>query len=120
MTSTAGNLAHEIRRLAAELNELEKRLRTEPEPDLESLNELRHAVDNTRLTAWSVSELMTGKAGRNRHAALALERLRRLDHIILSISRDIEAGAIPADSLELQSLRKSASNLENLLAREPK
>jgi signal transduction protein with GAF and PtsI domain len=48
---TLKNLSLDIREVASELTRLEKRLRLEPNPDAAALDELRHAVDTTRLTA---------------------------------------------------------------------
>ena len=89
------NLSLDIKEVASELTRLEQRLRLEPDPDAAALNELRHAVDTTRLTAWSVSELI--RSGKSRQAAMvfvAAERRRRLQQIIKDICTDLEASPL--------------------------
>lgn len=61
MTNIPENLTPEIKRLTSELRRVEHRLKVEAAPDTVALNEFRHAVDNVRLTAWSVSELINAE-----------------------------------------------------------
>lgn len=92
------NLSLDIKEVALELTRLEKRLRLEPDPDAAALDELRHAVDTTRLTAWSVSELI--RSGKSRQAAMgfvAAERRRRLQQMIKDICKDLEASPLKSD-----------------------
>jgi len=92
------NLSLDIKEVAAELARLEQRLRLEPEPDAAALDELRHAIDTTRLTAWSISELI--RSGKSRQVAMvfvAAERRRRLQQMIKDICRDLEASPLKAD-----------------------
>lgn len=89
------NLSLDIKEVALELTRLEKRLRLEPDADAAALDELRHAVDTTRLTAWSVSELI--RSGKSRQAAMgfvAAERRRRLQQMIKDICRDLETSPL--------------------------
>ena len=58
MSNNPENLTFDMERLSSELRRLEQRLKSEPAPDPAALSELRHAVDNVRLTGWSVSELI--------------------------------------------------------------
>jgi hypothetical protein len=95
---TAKNLSLDIKEVALELTRLEQRLRLEPDPDAAALDELRHAVDTTRLTAWSVSELI--RSGKSRQAAMgfvAAERRRRLQQMIKDICRDLETSPLKPD-----------------------
>lgn len=92
------NLSLDIKEVALELTRLEKRLRLEPDPDAAALDELRHAVDTTRLTAWSVSELI--RSGKSRQTAMgfvAAERRRRLQQMIKDICKDLEASPLKSD-----------------------
>ena len=61
MNATPQDLSSEINHFSAELKRLEQRLKSEPTPNPAALNEFRHAVDNVRLTAWSVSELINAE-----------------------------------------------------------
>jgi hypothetical protein len=112
--TTAKNLSLDIREVALELTRLEQRLRLEPDPDAAALNELRHAVDTTRLTAWSVSELI--RSGNSRQAAMgfvAAERRRRLQQIIKDICSDLEAS--PLKPNERDSLLEAVNSLRDVL-----
>jgi hypothetical protein len=92
------NLSLDIKEVTAELTRLEQRLRLEPDPDAAALDELRHAIDTTRLTAWSISELI--RSGKSRQVAMvfvAAERRRRLQQMIKDICKDLEASPLKPD-----------------------
>jgi hypothetical protein len=111
---TSKNLSLDIKEVASELMRLEQRLRLEPDPDAAALDELRHAVDTTRLTAWSVSELI--RTGKSRQAAMgfvAAERRRRFQQIIKDICRDLEAS--PLKPSERDSLLEAVNSLRAVL-----
>ena len=108
------NLSLDIKEVATELTRLEQRLRLEPDPDAAALDELRHAIDTTRLTAWSLSELI--RSGKSRQVAMAFvaaERRRRLQQMIKDICRDLEA--LPLNPNEQDSLLESLNNLRDVL-----
>jgi len=112
---TSKNLSLDIREVASELTRLEQRLRLEPDPDAPALDELRHAIDTTRLTAWSVSELIRS-GSKSRQAAMifvAGERRRRLQQIIKDIRSDLEAS--PLKPNERDSLLESVNSLRDVL-----
>jgi hypothetical protein len=111
---TSKNLSLDIKEVASELTRLEQRLRVEPDPDAAALDELRHAIDTTRLTAWSVSELI--RSGNSRQAAMgfvAAERRRRLQQIIKDICRDLEAS--PLKPNERDPFLESVNSLRDVL-----
>jgi hypothetical protein len=62
MTKNPESLSFEIKHISSELRRLEERLKSETAPDPDALNEFRHTVDNVRLTAWSMSELIDASA----------------------------------------------------------
>src|SRR5229473_7528952 len=107
MSTTLQDLSSEIRHFSAEMKRLEQRLKSEPTPDPAALNELRHAVDNMRLTAWSVSELINAeRIKKNPDTVLAFlssERLRRFDQLVKSLCADIERGLITVQTHGMQS-----------------
>ena len=112
------DLSLDIREVVLELTRLEQRLRTEPDPDADALDELRHAVDTTRLTAWSLSELV--RSGKSRQAAMgfvAAERRRRLQQMIKDVCRDLEASPLKAD--ERDSLLDWVNILRDVLSAKP-
>jgi hypothetical protein len=119
MIKNSESLTFEIKHLSGELRRLEQRLRTEPEPDPMALNEFRQAVDNARLTAWSVSELLNAQHIRKEPntvlAFLSAERLRRFDQLVKNVCGDIERGLITVETTGMQSLGESVDNLQQRL-----
>lgn len=120
MNVTPEDLSSEIKLLAAELRRLEQRLKSEPMPDPMALNDLRHAVDNLRLTAWSVSELINAerinKDPDTVMAFLSAERLRRFEQLVKSLCSDIGRGLITVRTDGMGSLRESVNCLQQRLA----
>jgi hypothetical protein len=111
---TSKNLSADIKEVASELTRLEQRLRVEPDPDAAALDELRHAVDTTRLTAWSVSELI--RTGKSRQAAMgfvAAERRRRLQQMIKDICKDLDASPLKPEARD--SLLEAVNSLRDVL-----
>ena len=119
MSDHSGNLNLDIKQLASEVRRLEKRLRVETDPSVDALTELRHALDDARLTAWSVSTLiMAGHASKVRNAALvfvAAERIRRVEQLVKNICGDIEGRAITLQKNETNSLLNSVNSLREVL-----
>jgi hypothetical protein len=119
MTNIPENLTHEIEQLTSELRRVEHRLKTEAAPDAVALNEFRHAVDNVRLTAWSVSELInaehTKKNPETVLAFLAAERLRRFDQMVRNLCGDIERRIVTFQTNGMHSLIDSVNTLQQRL-----
>jgi len=119
MTKNHESLTFEIKHLSLELRRLEERLKSETAPDPVTLNEFRHSVDNMRLTAWSVSELINAeRIKKNPDTVLAFlssERLRRFDQLVKSLCADIERGLITVQTNGMQSLCESVTNLQQRL-----
>jgi hypothetical protein len=119
MNMTSEDLSSEIRHFSAELKRLEQRLKSEPTPDAAVLNEFRHAVDNVRLTAWSVSELINAeRIKRNPDTVLdflSAERLRRFEQLVSSLCGDIERGLITVRTDGVQALCESVNGLQQRL-----
>ncbi|HEY4677705.1 MAG TPA: hypothetical protein VIJ01_11110 [Candidatus Angelobacter sp.] len=120
MNTPLEDLSSEINRFSAELRRLEQRLRSEPTPDPAVLNDFRHAVDNVRLTAWSVSELINAERIKKNPdtvlAFLSAERLRRFDQLVRSLCGDIQRGLITIRTEGIQSLCESVNDLQQRLA----
>jgi hypothetical protein len=128
MTNIPENLTLEIKHLTSELRRVEHRLTAETAPDTVALNEFRHAVDNVRLTAWGVSELInaehTKKNPETVLAFLAAERLRRFDQMVRNLCGDIEGRIVTFQTNGMHSLIDSVNMLQQRLtqrfsAREP-
>ena len=58
---SSGPLAERLQRLTAELKIAEQELKSGQTPDKAQLQEFRHMLDNARLTAWTVSELLNAR-----------------------------------------------------------
>jgi hypothetical protein len=119
MNATLEPLSAELRQFSSELKRLEKRLQTDPAPDAVVLHEFRQAVDNVRLTAWSVSELINAQyTKKNPNAVLAFlaaERLRRFDQMVRNLCADIERRVIGIQTNGMESLLDSVETLHNRL-----
>jgi hypothetical protein len=119
MSTTTEDLTSEIRHFSAELKRLEQRLKSEPPPDPLALNEFRHGVDNVRLTAWSVSELINAerikKSPDTVLAFLSAERLRRFEQLVKSLCGDIERGIITVRTDGMHALCESVNDLQQRL-----
>jgi hypothetical protein len=109
-------LSAKLHRLATELRQVEHQLQTATAPEAAPLQEFRQALDNTRLTAWSVNEAMS--AGRRDTGPdsvlsfLAAERLRRLDQMVRNMCADLDRRAVTAETAGVQSLSDSVNALK--------
>jgi hypothetical protein len=119
MANIPENLTLEIKQLASELKRVEQRLKSEAAPDSVALNEFRHAVDNVRLTAWSVSELINAEHTKKNPdtvmAFLAAERLRRFDQMVRNLCADIERRMVTPQTNGMHSLIDSVNTLQQRL-----
>ena len=119
MNEPSDSLNLTIKQLARDLRLLEKRLRVEPDPSADALTEFRHALDDARLTAWSVSTLITaGRASQVRNAALAFvaaERMRRVEQLVKNICGDIQGRAVTLQKDQMDSLLNSVNSLREVL-----
>jgi hypothetical protein len=119
MTNVPDSLTVEINHLTSQLRHVEHRLKSEAAPDAVALNEFRHAVDNARLTAWTVSELInaehTKKNPETVMAFLAAERLRRFDQMVRNLCADIERRLVTFQTNGMHSLIDSVNMLQQRL-----
>jgi hypothetical protein len=119
MIATPEDLSSEIKHFSAELRRLEQRLKSESISDPLALNEFRHAMDNMRLTAWSVSELINAERIKKNPdtvlAFLSAERLRRFDQLVKSLCADLERGLITVQTDGMQGLYDSVNHLQQRL-----
>lgn len=119
MANIPEDLTLELKQLTSELKRVEHRLKAEAAPDAVVLNGFRHAVDNVRLTAWSVSELInaehTKKNPETVMAFLAAERLRRFDQMVRNLCADIERRMVTLQTNGMHSLIDSVNMLQQRL-----
>jgi hypothetical protein len=108
-----------LRRLTSELRVLERQLQTTPLTDVAALHEFRQALDEMRLTAWTVNELHIAQSNRKEALAsfLAAERIRRFAQIIKDLCGDLEHEKLTWSSGGIQSLFDSVTLLHSRLQR---
>jgi hypothetical protein len=106
-----------LRRLTAELHALERELKTEEVVDSAALHEFRHAIDEIRMTAWTVNELLNAQPERQATVAtfLAAERIRRFAQMIREFSLDLEHQDLTWESGGVQTLFDSVTVLQSRL-----
>src|SRR5258708_26774121 len=91
-------LSARLRSLTDELRTLDRELKLGPPSDVSLLQEFRLVLDNTRLTAWTVGELLNAReVQKDPGTALSFltsERLRRFGQLAKDLSADIEQHGI--------------------------
>ena len=108
MTGSSGPLAERLRRLTAELKIVELELKSGQTPDAVQLQEFRHMLDNARLTAWTVSEVLNARE-REQDVEKVLsfvvgERLRRATQMLKELGADIEREGLTWQTHGIQNL----------------
>jgi hypothetical protein len=105
MLEQATSTTTKLRDLAAQLASLDRELKSNPFLDEAALREFRWALDNVRMTAWTVSEVLNARRSqKNPQAAISFltgERLRRFSQMVRNLSDDFEqSGASwPAEAM---------------------
>lgn len=125
--TTPASLSEELRQLSVALNRVNQCLQSDSAPDPVVLLEFRQSLDNARLTAWSVSELLNAQRIKRDpdqvFAFLSAERLRRLDQLVRNLCGDIDRKVITRKNYGMDSLFDSVKalqqRLENCRAAEP-
>jgi len=105
---SSGPLAERLRRLTAELKTVEQELKSGQTPDKVQLQEFRHMLDNARLTAWTVSELLNARE-REQDVEKVLsfvvaERLRRATQMLKELGADIQREGLTWQTHGVQTL----------------
>jgi len=108
-------LSGRLKRLSEELRGLEIELRTGANPDATSLQEFRQILDNTRMTAWTVNELMNAaEAQRDPDKVLsflAAERLRRSTQMLKDLCADLDDQDVSWQTSGIQRLYETVDVL---------
>ena len=111
-----GTLSGRIRRLSAELKELDIDLKAGSSPETTQLQEFRQALDNVRLTAWTVSELLNAVESQKDPAKVlsfvAAERLRRSTQMLKDLCTDIDEQGVTWQTSGIQGLFETVSVLQ--------
>lgn len=113
---SSGPISERLRRLSVELRNLEIELKSGKPPETLLLQEFRHVLDNARLTAWTVSELLNARE-RNQDPAkvtsfVVAERLRRANQMLKDLCTDIEQEGVSWQTHGVQSLFDTVKQLQ--------
>jgi hypothetical protein len=108
-----------LRSLTEELRALERELKSGAISDLAALQDFRQAIDESRMTAWTASELHNAQPGRKELLAsfLAAERIRRYSQMLRDLSVDLEHQSVNWESGGIQTLFDSVTMLQSRLER---
>jgi hypothetical protein len=117
MTDAARDaLSERLRAISGELREIDLVLKSGTTPDVVHLQEFRQVLDNARLTAWTVSELLnaveTQKDPAKVLSFVAAERLRRSNQLLKDLCRDIEDQGVTWQTHGIQSLYDTVNLLQ--------
>lgn len=110
-------IAAALRKMTEDLRVLERQLQTAPLSDLTALAEFRQALDEMRMTAWTVNELHIAQSEKKEALAsfLAAERIRRFAQIIRDLCHDLQDKQLTWGSGGIQTLFDSVSLLHSML-----
>lgn len=121
------DVSSRLRNLASELRAIDRELKSgQTKPGKAALQDFRQMLDNVRLTAWTVHELMNARQSRDNPepllSFLAAERLRRLSSMIRDLCVDMDRQMFRGQSSAIQALSDSVLGLQSrmtkLIARE--
>lgn len=114
--SSAERFAERMRRLTVELRSLEFELKSGQASDKLLLQEFRHVLDNARLTAWTVSELLNAREREQDMekvlSFVVAERLRRATQMLKELGDDIEREGLTWQTHGIQNLFETVKLLQ--------
>ena len=121
MTDSKGALSERLRRLSDELRECELELKAGSTPENTLLQEFRQVLDNARMTAWTVSELVNAAESQKDPATvlsfIAAERLRRSTQMLKNLCADIDEQGVTWQTSGVQGLYETVNLLQSQLGR---
>jgi len=111
-----GAFSSRLKEISSELREIDLALKAGASPELPHLQEFRHVLDSARLTAWTVSELLSAAEAQKDPAKVlsfvAAERLRRSNQMLKDLSTDIAHEGVTWQTNGIQSLFETVSALQ--------
>ncbi|MGB9123162.1 MAG: hypothetical protein WCE73_21275 [Candidatus Angelobacter sp.] len=111
-----GAISSRLKEISSELRKIDLALKVEPAPELALLQEFRQVLDNARLTAWTVSEVLSAvEAHKDPVKVLsfvAAERLRRSNQMLKDLSTDIDRQGVTWQTNGIQSLFETVNSLQ--------
>jgi hypothetical protein len=121
MTNTNGELSARLRIVTDQLRDLERDLKSEQQADLRLIQDFRNALDSSRTTAWTITELQHArKINQNPQAALPFlfaERIRRFTQMTRDLCADLDNQTIRLQSDGLGALSDALDVLQTQLER---
>jgi len=115
------NLSARLRELRLEFQSLEGELSGMSESDSLALREFRHSLDDLRMTAWTISELINARSTEKNpevvRSFLSAERLRRFSQMTRDLSNDLDEDDFTRESSGIQSLFDSLHVLQTRLSK---
>lgn len=119
--ATAGTLTERLRRVSTELRSLEAELKSGQQPEAMQLQDFRYVLDNTRLTAWTVSEILNARE-RDQDPEKVLtfivaERLRRSTQMLKDLCADVTQEGVTWKTHGVQGLFQTVNILQVELSR---
>jgi hypothetical protein len=116
MTDSKGALSERLRKLSDELRGCELELKAGSTPESTLLQEFRQVLDNARMTAWTVSELVNAAESQKDPATvlsfIAAERLRRSTQMLKDLCADIDEQGVTWQTSGVQGLFETVSVLQ--------
>ena len=116
-----GALSERLRRLSAELRTVDHALKSGAAPELPLLQEFRQVMDNARMTAWTVSELLNAVESQRDPAKVlsfvAAERLRRSNQMLKDLCTDIDEHGVTWQTSGIQGLFETVNLLQLQLSK---
>lgn len=110
------DLSARLHDLKLEFQAMENELTSMTESDAGALREFRHSLDDLRMTAWTVSELINARSTERDpevvKSFLSAERLRRFGQMMRDLSSDLEDKGYVWESSGIQALAESLSVLQ--------
>jgi hypothetical protein len=108
-----------LSKLTAELRTLDRDLKSNRQLDAAALREFRQALDNIRLTAWTVSELLNARQIQRDSRALVsfltAERLRRFSQMVKDLCGDMDHEGPRWPAASVDGLKESVNLLQERL-----
>jgi hypothetical protein len=118
---TQAALSERLRHLSSELRGVDLALRAGATPELLLLQDFRQVLDNARMTAWTVSELLNAVESHKDPAKVlsfvAAERLRRSNQMLKDLCSDIDQQGVTWQTSGIQALFETVNTLQVQLSK---
>ena len=118
---TQGALSGRLRQLSSELRDVGLALKEGATPELQLLQEFRQVLDNVRMTAWTVNELLNAaelqKDTDKVLSFLAAERLRRSNQMLKDLCADLNDQGVTWQTSSVHGLFETVNVLQVQLSK---